>query len=114
MNANDILKLVDAGFTKEDIMGLMTAQPAAAPDPVTITEVNPVPKDLENASPQPAPAEAASPSSAEVPEAIAKALENINGTLAKLQLFASRTDGQPAQSKDSFIDILSSTYNRKE
>lgn len=113
MNANDILKLVNAGFTKDDIMGLMKAP--EAPDPVTITEVNPVPKDqVASTPPQEAPAEVASPSSAEVPEAIAKALENINGTLAKLQLFASRTDGQPAQSKDSFIDILSSTYNRKE
>lgn len=112
MNTTDVLNLVNAGFTKAEIMALAadkeTKQPAEQPAPEN-AEQQPAPAKAEPQ--QPAPEKAAP----ELPAEVANALANINATLAKLQAFAVKTDAQPPQPKDGdYKAILSSVYNKKE
>lgn len=63
MDAETILKLVNAGFTKEDIMGLgnvqaptpAQAEPAEEPAPVPVLEVAEEPVAVATPAPEPAP-----------------------------------------------------------
>ena len=98
MTVQEIVKLVNAGFTKSEIIALGADQPA--------------PEEQPTPAPEPAPAPAPTP---ELPAAVTEALANINATLAKLQAFAVKTDAQPPQPKDGdYKAILSSVYNKKE
>lgn len=112
MNTNDVLNLVNAGFTKAEIMALAgneeSKQPAEQPAPEK-AEQQPAPAKAEPQ--QPAPEKAAP----ELPAEVTEALANINATLAKLQAFAVKTDAQPPQPKDGdYKSILSSIYNNKK
>lgn len=109
MNANDVLELVRAGFTKEDIMSLAAPAPQAE-EPAPQEEVSAAP----SVSPIQAAPEAPAPDAGAVPEAVAAALENINATLSKLQQFAVRTDAQKVQPADTYKDVLGSIINRKD
>ena len=107
MNAEQIFKLVDAGFTKEDILALAAEnQPAEAP------------KQPEAINPQPAPenpSETPTEPQDSINKEIAATLANMNSTLAKLQTFALKTDAQPGHTDNTdFKTILSSLYNKKE
>lgn len=88
MDAETILKLVNAGFTKEDIMGLgnvqaptpAQAEPAEEPAPVPVLEVaeTPVAEATLAPAPQPAPAPAQEqPSLSDVMHQIAKLTASI-------------------------------------
>lgn len=85
MDAETILKLVNAGFTKEDIMGLgnvqaqtpTQAEPAEEPEPVPVLEVAEEPVAVATPTPQPTPAptpvpEQAQPSMTDVMREIAR------------------------------------------
>ena len=86
MDAETILKLVNAGFTKEDIMGLgnvqaptpAQAEPAEEPAPVPVLEVaeEPVAVAAPAPTPQPAPAQE-QPSLSDVMHQIAKLTASI-------------------------------------
>lgn len=43
MELSEIIKLLDAGFTKDDIMALQGAAPAADPDPAPASDPDPAP-----------------------------------------------------------------------
>ena len=45
MNVEQILKLIDAGFTKEEIMGFSAQNPGNAPEPATAPTQEPKPAD---------------------------------------------------------------------
>lgn len=119
MNAREILSLVNAGFTKADIMAL-TNTPAT-------NESKPAEQPAEAAGSKPAeqPAEAAAEKPAEdklvdgnprpeMPAELAAALNNINNTLAKLQAYALKTDAQPAVNTADYKTILGSVYSGKK
>lgn len=113
MTVQEIVKLVNAGFTKSEIIALGADQPAPEEQPTPA----PAPKPAPAPTPEPAPAPAPAPEKAapELPAEVANALANINATLAKLQAFAVKTDAQPPQPKDGdYKSILSSVYNKKE
>lgn len=70
MNSADVIKMLNAGFTREEILNMDTAPaadpqpaPAAAPQPAPATDPQPAPA----ATPQPAPA--ADPQPAQAPAA---------------------------------------------
>lgn len=113
MNSNEILELVRAGFTKDDIMALsapaQAAEPEVKPNEVISSSSVPLTSPAEEKAPEAAP-----PASGELPPAVASALEQINATLSKLQQYAIRTDGQPEKKTDGYKEILGSTYNRKD
>jgi hypothetical protein len=107
MNVEQIFKLVDAGFTKADIMALIGEnQPTEAP------------KQPEDVNSQPAaetPSEAPAEPQHNINDEIAATLASMNNTLAKLQTFALKTDTQPGRSDNNdYKTILSSLYNKKE
>lgn len=116
MNAREILSLVNAGFTKADIMALIN-------NPAT-TDSKPAEQAAEAAGSKPAeqPAEAVAEKPAEdkpadgnprpeMPAELAAALNNINNTLAKLQAYALKTDAQPAVNTADYKTILGSVYS---
>ena len=84
MDAETILKLVNAGFTKEDIMGLgnvqaptpAQAEPAEEPAPVPVLEVAEEPVAVATPAPAPAPAQE-QPSLSDVMHQIAKLTASI-------------------------------------
>lgn len=75
MNTNDVLKLIDAGFTADEIRGMLTEPAAAAADPAPASD------------PEPAPA--ADPEPAQVglnqEQALAAVLNRMNDTLNRIQ-----------------------------
>lgn len=60
MNATEILKLIDAGFTADEIRGMIAPEPAPeptpAPAPEPAPEPNPAPTPEDPAPAEPAPA----------------------------------------------------------
>ena len=45
MNFEQIMKLIEAGFTKEEIMGFSAQNPVNAPEPATVPTQEPKPAD---------------------------------------------------------------------
>ena len=76
MNTNDVLKLIDAGFTADEIRGMLTEPAAAAADPAPVSD------------PEPA-APAADPEPAQPglnqEQALAAVLNRMNDTLNRIQ-----------------------------
>lgn len=76
MNTNDVLKLIDAGFTADEIRGMLTEPAAAAADPAQVSD------------PEPA-APAADPEPTQVglnqEQALAAVLNRMNDTLNRIQ-----------------------------
>ena len=112
MNAADILKLVNAGYTKADIEAL-TAEAAPEAKPAEAPEVKPA------EAPEVKPAETAPEvkpeDKAPLDPEIAKTLALMNETLGKLQAFAVKTDGNADIKTNDYKDILGGIINgRKE
>lgn len=68
MNSADVIKMLNAGFTRDEILNMDAApavdpQPAAAPQPAPAADPQPAPA----ADPQPTPAPAADPQPAQAP-----------------------------------------------
>ena len=105
MNVENIIKLVDAGFTKAEIAALIAETPVEAPKQTVDIKDQPAPEKPAEAPAQPAEG---------INKDIAAALANINSTLEKLQTFALKTDAQPGKQTTDFKAILSSVYNKKE
>lgn len=108
MNLERIYKLVDAGFTKDEIMRLMGYKPAPTPAP----EPAPAPAP----TPAPAPAPTPAPDSA-----LADTLKQMQTTLQQMQLAnLGATVNQPPRSDDELAnDFLAAiinppTHNKKE
>ena len=100
MNLDDVLALVKAGFTREEISQLLQPAPAADPAPA----VDPVPV----ADPAPAPAESApaQPAQEQTP-AWAQALGESLAALTKaVQTSNAMHDEQPAAPAQSALDAV--------
>lgn len=112
MDAREILALVNAGFTKADIMALTDSNP-----PIESTAQQTAEASAEKPAEKPAEASAEKPAEdkpAEMPAELAAALNNINNTLAKLQAYALKTDAQPAANNADYKTILGSVYSGKK
>ena len=106
INVDDILKLVNAGFTKADIMQLSSAAPAGDPAPAPAGDPAPAPEG----DPAPAPAPA--------PEDMTQKL--LNGITGQLQALTSavqanniRGANAPANAPETTEDIIKSMFNSK-
>ena len=103
MNLERIYKLVDAGFTKDELMRLMgykpTPAPAPAPAPATVPTPAPVPAPA--TAPNPAPAPAPAPDSALV------------DTLKQMQLanIGAANNDPPRSDDDIASDFLAAIIN---
>lgn len=75
MNTNDVLKLIDAGFTADEIRGMLTEPAAAAADPAPVSDPEPAPA----ADPEPAQP------GLNQEQALAAVLNRMNDTLNRIQ-----------------------------
>ena len=74
MNVDQIMKLVDAGFTKEEIMGFSAQNPGNAPEPANAP------------TQEPANAPTQEPKPADDMSAVLAGIKATNGNIAKLAL----------------------------
>lgn len=100
MNAEQILKLIDAGFTRDDIMALATSKPAKEP------------KQAEEPAEEPKPAEEKKPADigAEVATAIKDAMkpfEDMYNNMSKLAGMPAIDNIQPKGVEDILTKFFS-------
>lgn len=104
INVDDILKLVNAGFTKAEIMQLSSAAPAS--DPAPAPEGDPAPAPAPKSDPAPAPEDMTQ-----------KLLNGITGQLHALtsavQANNIRGANAPANAPETTEDIIKSMFNSK-
>ena len=98
MNLDRIYKLVDAGFTKDELMRMMGYKPAPAPSP----------------APAPAPAPALAPAPAPAPDsALVDTLKQMQTTLQQMQLanIGAANNDPPRSDDDIASDFLAAIIN---
>lgn len=81
MNANEILKLIDAGFTADEIRGMMAPAPSADPAPAPAADTTPTAADPEPAAADPEPVQPGLTQD----QALAAVLNRMNDTLNRIQ-----------------------------
>lgn len=97
MNTENILKLIDAGFTAEEIRGMLTEPAAPAPEPAPAA-------DPEPAAPEPAPADQPG---LNANDALAAILNRMNDTLNRIQAAnVIRDNTSSAGSEQTADDII--------
>ena len=114
MDLNDILKLVNAGFTKAEIMKLFSADPAGDPVPARAPAPAQTPAPDPASDPAPAPAQTPTPA----PEDLTQKL--LNGITGQLQALTSavqanniRGANAPAKGPETTEDIIKSMFEQK-
>ena len=112
MNTENILKLVEAGFTKEDILALAgTAQPEEAMPPNDETPAQPEPVKEQPA--QPAPEPAADPNAARYTELL-EAMQKLTGAIQAGNILNSSNREQPQLTPEDVIaEVLAPKPKRK-
>ena len=127
MDAKDILALVNAGFTKEDILALGNVQeqppavPAEAPAPVPVLEVaevaepvsEPVPTPTPAPAPTPAPTPAEEqPSASDIMREIAKLTSAVQANAIANSVLPQGGFHQPS-AEDALAEIIRPTYRER-
>ena len=107
MTYQELMNLVNAGFTKQEILaitGQLNAEPAKAPDPVP----DPEPAKAPDPAPDPEPAKAPDP----VPDATQSAIDQLTAQVTKLTTLVQRSNilssEQPEMKQQSAEDIIAS------
>ena len=104
MNAENILKLVDAGFTKEEILALAgTAQPEEAEPPKNEPAPQPEPEPAPAPAPQPDPNQ-------ERYDQLLEAMQKLTGAIQAGNILNSSSREDPQLSPE---DILAEVVNPK-
>ncbi len=104
MNAENILKLVDAGFTKEEILALAgTAQPEEAEPPKNEPAPQPEPEPAPAPAPQPDPNQ-------ERYDQLLEAMQKLTGAIQAGNILNSSNREEPQLSAE---DILAEVVNPK-
>lgn len=107
MKVDEILKLIDAGYTKADI-DAMTAEPAAEPEPAQTAEPETAPaQTAEPAAPAPAQAPVAEPAQASGQDQILDALNRLTNTIIKSNINATVTQPAERTPEDALAEIIS-------
>lgn len=106
MNLERIYKLVDAGFTKDEIMRLMGYKPEPAPAPAPAPTPTPAPAP----APDPAPAPATAPAQ---DTALVDTLKQMQTTLQQMQLanIGATVNTPPRSDDDIASDFLAAIIN---
>lgn len=106
MTKEDVLKLVNAGFTKDEIIALVgpTAQdpkPEPAQAPATAPEPEPAP------APEPAPQPAPSPEQADAIAALTQQVANLTALVQKSNMLRmEQPEIKPESAEDLLADII--------
>lgn len=87
MTVTEIMKLLDAGYTKEEITALEAVAPEAQPEAAPAPEAQPEPAPAPEAKPEASPAPDAEPTLADVLKQVAKLTATIQANaLAQTQI----------------------------
>ena len=106
MKLDDILKLIDAGYTKADI-DAMNAEPAAEPEQTAEPETAPA-QSAEPAAQTPAPAQTAEPAAqAAGQDQILDALNRLTNTIIKSNINATVTQPAERTPEEALAEIIS-------
>lgn len=110
MNINDLMKLLDAGYTKEEISALEAPAPEAKPEPVPAPEAKP--EAAPEAKLEAAPAPEAEPTLADVLKQVAK----LTATIQANALAQTQIAGQPKAptAEDMIAQIIRPTRKERE
>ena len=117
MDANDILALVRAGYSKEEISA-MSANPNPAPEPVPTPPVEepvpaPAPVPAEEPAPAPAPApEQTQPSPADLMREIAKLTSAVQANAIAHSVLPQGGYQQPT-AEDALAEIIRPTFRER-
>lgn len=126
MELNDILTLVKAGYTRNEIEQMErpgTPDPVPAPEPVKEpvqkTEPIPAPVDVPVASavpaPQPQPAQAqAEPTMAELMQSIAKLTSAVQANAIAQSVIPGGANTQTPTAEDMLAEIIRPTYHERK
>ena len=108
MTKEDVLKLVNAGFSKDEIIALVgpsVPDPKPEPEPVPSPEPEPVPEP--SAAPQPA----ASPEQADAISALAQQVANLTALVQKSNMLRmEQPEVKPESAEDIIANIIYPTY----
>lgn len=108
MTKEDVLKLVNAGFSKDEIIALVgptVSDPKPEPEPVPAPEPQPVPEPA--AAPQPA----ASPEQADAISALAEQVANLTALVQKSNMLRmEQPEIKPESAEDIIANIIYPTY----
>ena len=111
MTYSELMKLVNAGFTKQEILaitGQLNAAPAKAPDPVP----EPEPAKAPDPVPDPEPVKAPDPVPDPIPDPTQSALDLLTAQVTKLTTLVQRSNilnsEQPELKQQTAEDIVAS------
>ena len=109
MNYEDIILLVKAGYTRDQIAAMQAPAPTPAPAPAPAPTPTPAPTPAPEPTPAPAPAEPAQPK----PQGIEDLSQMLASEFAKLNDAIVKANLQQAQQppQESVDDILASIIN---
>lgn len=131
MELNDILTLVKAGFTREDIRNLELLQapvqpdaapvivpveePAQAPQPAPAQVVEPAAVPAAVPAPQPQPEQAqAEPTMAEIMQSIAKLTSAVQANAIAQSVIPGGANPQTPTAEDMLAEIIRPTYKERK
>ena len=111
MTVTEIMKLLDAGYTKEEISALEPA-PDPKPEPAPAPDPKPEPAPAPDPKPEPAPAPDAEPTLADVLKQVAK----LTATIQANALAQTQIKGQPKAptAEDMIAQIIRPTRKERE
>ena len=106
MKPEELLKLVNAGFTKQEIMAMFGTAPDPAPAPAPAPDPAPAPAPAPAPDPEPEPASAPAPDPAA--EAIAKLTQQVSNLTSIVQRSNLLMSEQPVIKDTKPEDIIAS------
>ncbi len=115
MVLSEIMALVNAGFTKDDISKLLTAapdqEPAPAPEPTPAPVPEPAPEPTPAPAPAPAPAEDQQPSMADLMQSIAKLTSAVQANAIAHSVIPG--GAQQPTAEDMLAEIIRPTFKER-
>lgn len=117
MELTDIMALVKAGYTKEEI-ALMekpgTTNPEPAPEPAPTPAPEPEPAPSAQPAPQPAPAQPeAQPTMAELMQSIAKLTSAVQANAIAQSVIPGGANAQTPTAEDMLAEIIRPTFKER-
>ena len=108
MTKEDVLKLVNAGFSKDEIIALVGP---SVPDPKPEPAPSPTPEPEPTPAPEPAPQPAPAPEQADAIAALTQQVANLTALVQKSNMLRmEQPEVKPESAEDIIANIIYPTY----